>query len=334
LTARPRCAAFSSACRRGAGVDRLGIFDGPTDLASALAIASWHATAVRVPLNEDCWLGINGVSPLYGGAVYQAAIVAYVATLHAAGLYAIVDLHWNAPGKVVAASQQPLPDADHAVDFWRSVAAVFAPDPATVFDLYNEPFLFNTYTANPSQDLWACWLDGCDLISTSPEGPPTLRRTTGPQWHAVARLDRARDGRKERLDGRRPQLGERRERVARAPAEGPRGRARGVLAQLPGRVLRHADVLGRDRGARGRQGPRGHGEVGDSVCSAGSYAATLLPWADAHGMSYLGWTWNTWGDCDNILISDYDGTPTGNFGATFQSHMKGLAPDPSRRGRG
>src|ERR1700728_91361 len=28
--------------------------------ADAAEIASWDANAVRVPLNEDCWLGING----------------------------------------------------------------------------------------------------------------------------------------------------------------------------------------------------------------------------------------------------------------------------------
>ncbi|MDX6580548.1 MAG: endoglucanase, partial [Gaiellales bacterium] len=33
--------------------------DGNMNAADAAAIASWHATAVRVPLNEDCWLGIN-----------------------------------------------------------------------------------------------------------------------------------------------------------------------------------------------------------------------------------------------------------------------------------
>src|SRR4029077_5647267 len=130
----------------------------------------------------DCWLGINGVNPLYGGAAYQSAIVAYVATLHAAGLYAIVDLHWNAPGTFVAAAQQPMPDADHAVDFWTSVATAFAADPATVFDLYNEPFLYDTYTTNPGQDVWDCWLNGCSLNQYMTGGSPyTLPMT----WSAV-----------------------------------------------------------------------------------------------------------------------------------------------------
>src|SRR5580698_8589523 len=58
------------------------------------------------------------------------------------------------------------------------------------------------------------------------------------------------------------------------------------------------------------------GEIGDSVCSAVTYVDAILPWLDAHGISYLGWTWNTWGDCDNVLITDYTGTPTSNFGTS------------------
>ena len=40
-----------------------GFFDGPTDdPASIAAMKSWHVNAVRLPMNEDCWLGINGVN--------------------------------------------------------------------------------------------------------------------------------------------------------------------------------------------------------------------------------------------------------------------------------
>jgi hypothetical protein len=69
------------------------VFDGPSDAASVAAIASWHADTVRVPLNEDCWLGINGVNPSWSGAAYQQAIHQYVTTLHQAGMVAVLDLH-------------------------------------------------------------------------------------------------------------------------------------------------------------------------------------------------------------------------------------------------
>jgi hypothetical protein len=42
--------------------------------------------------------------------------------------------------------------------------------------------------------------------------------------------------------------------------------------------------------------------------------------------SSLGWTWNTWGDCDNILITDYSGIPTSNFGKTFEAHLAAVSP--------
>src|SRR5438105_5697612 len=58
-----------------------GIFDGPSDHSSISAMASWHVHAVRIPLNEDCWLGMNGVDPRYGGVAYRNAIGAYVLLL-------------------------------------------------------------------------------------------------------------------------------------------------------------------------------------------------------------------------------------------------------------
>src|ERR1035437_5471461 len=103
------------------GVDRSGaeyecvtthkVFDGPSNASSVRTMISWHINAVRVPLNEDCWLGINGV--VTGGATYRNQIVRYVRTLEALGLYVILDLHWSAPGPYKAATQWPMADADH-----------------------------------------------------------------------------------------------------------------------------------------------------------------------------------------------------------------------------
>src|SRR5262245_49905326 len=85
------------------GVDRAGteyaclggnLFSGPSDQASIDAMKAWHINAVRVPLNEDCWLGINGVPVASSGAPYQAAIRAYVSLLEQNGMYVILDLHW------------------------------------------------------------------------------------------------------------------------------------------------------------------------------------------------------------------------------------------------
>jgi endoglucanase len=128
-----------------------GIFDGRHDPGAVAAIASFGVNAVRLPLNEDCWLGINGVAPEYSGSAYRSAIVAYVGLLHRYGLYAILDLHWSAPGGRVADDQRSMPDADHAPSFWYSVASTFKDDPDVLFDLFNEPHDVS----------WDCWRDGC-----------------------------------------------------------------------------------------------------------------------------------------------------------------------------
>src|SRR5580698_1418632 len=79
-------------------VDGFGYDDGHFNNADAAAIASWGANAVRIPLNEDCWLGINGQPNSNQGADppltvpgYHREITKYVADLNAHGIYAILD---------------------------------------------------------------------------------------------------------------------------------------------------------------------------------------------------------------------------------------------------
>src|SRR5690242_13590725 len=73
-----------------------GIFDGPSDSPSVQAIRSWGANVVRVPLNETCWLSINGVNPAYSGSNYRRAISDFVGLLNRSGLVVILELHWSA----------------------------------------------------------------------------------------------------------------------------------------------------------------------------------------------------------------------------------------------
>ena len=97
-------------------IQNTGIFDGPTDAASVQAIKSWTNTnIVRLPLNEDCWLLINGVNPAYGGANYINAITSYANLLTQNGIYTMLDLHWSAPGTKPATAQLSMPDVDHSI---------------------------------------------------------------------------------------------------------------------------------------------------------------------------------------------------------------------------
>ena len=104
-------------------------------------------------------MGINGAPAAYSGADYQAAIEGWVAAINAAGMYAILDLHWSAPGSTKATQQWPMADADHSVTFWSQVATAFKADPAVLFEPFNEPYIGGY--SGVSAASWACWLNGC-----------------------------------------------------------------------------------------------------------------------------------------------------------------------------
>ena len=100
----------------------------------------WKINAVRIPLNEHCWLGINGVSPQQGGENYKRAVGDYVQRLLNHGLYVILDLHWTLNGGGLAKGQQPMPNKEHSIAFWQSCASYFKDKHNVIFDLFNEPY--------------------------------------------------------------------------------------------------------------------------------------------------------------------------------------------------
>ena len=116
-----------------------GIFDGPSGLASAQAIRAWGATLVRVPINEDCWLGINGVPASEGGATYREAIVAYANELQQVGIIPEISLMWAAPGSYPASYQSDAPDEDHSPAVWASMAQAFKSNPNVILGVWGEP---------------------------------------------------------------------------------------------------------------------------------------------------------------------------------------------------
>ena len=70
-------AAFESRCT----YDDSGFNDGPVDQASVTAMRSWKINVVRLTLNDDCWLGVNGLPAGGDAAGYRSAVLAYVSLL-------------------------------------------------------------------------------------------------------------------------------------------------------------------------------------------------------------------------------------------------------------
>jgi Cellulase (glycosyl hydrolase family 5) len=138
---------------------------GPSPLTqdSLTAMKQWGLNTVRIPLNEDCWLGINGVDPSAGGANYQNPILEAVNLItQTNGMYAILDLHWSAPGSTLPTGQGSMPDLDHSVSFWQQVATAYKDNGSVIFDLFNEPVM----TTGSNDQQFKCWKNG----SATPSG--------------------------------------------------------------------------------------------------------------------------------------------------------------------
>jgi hypothetical protein len=275
-----------------------GFVDGPTDARAIAAMTAWPINTVRVPLNEHCWLGINGAPARYSGARYRAAVTAYVTRLHAAGLYVVLDLHWNAPGSRRATGQQPMPDLDHAPAFWTSVARTFKADQHLLFDLYNEPLSVS----------WPCWRDGCVL----PEG-----------WRAA--------GMQTLVDAVRS-TGARQPIIATGVGSGndlsawlryrPHDPAHNLVAGFHAYNFTRcvtAACWKKEVQPVARSVPVVATELGQGGCSHG-FIDRFMKWADSAGASYLGWTWNPSGCTAPALIRSWDGRPTA-FGEGLRAHL-------------
>ncbi|HVH66831.1 MAG TPA: cellulase family glycosylhydrolase [Gemmatimonadales bacterium] len=286
-----------------------GIFDGPSDSASVRAIASWNANAVRVPLNETCWLGINGVTPAYSGDNYRRAIADYVALLNRMGLVAILDLHWSAAGNAVALGQAPMPNRDHTPEFWRQVATAFKGNDRVIFDLFNEPFPDNNAD---TPEAWRCWRDGgtCSGMSFQAAGMQELvtavRSTGATNVVMLGGVQYAAT-----LSGW----------LASRPADS--------LATLNIAASWHIynfswcnTVTCWDGQAApvAQQVPLVLGELGQDDRGS-AFVNALMDWMDSRQGSYLAWSWDVWGQSLD-LVASYDGTPTA-YGQTFKTRFTG-----------
>jgi endoglucanase len=288
-----------------------GIFDGPNDAASVAAIASWHSNIVRVPLNEDCWLGINGVNPQYGGVNYQNAIINYVQLLHQYGMYAELSLMWGAPGTNKATYQPSAPDEDHSPALWANLASAFRNDPNVILAPWGE----TTVDAN-------CFLNGGVCEATY--GPSNMPYQTAGMQQAVDVMR---------------QVGY--EGVIAIPGIDYANDLTEWLSHEPhdplGQLIAEAHVYGKNTcdttscfnsqmAPIAARVPLIFGETGetydDSDCGS-SYISTFMNWADSHSVGYEAWTWDTWGTCGS-LISNYNGTMANGYASYVKSHYATL----------
>ncbi|MFC9627968.1 cellulase family glycosylhydrolase [Streptomyces mirabilis] len=301
-------------------VQGYGIFDGPVDDASVKAIADWKANTVRIPLNEECWLGLSNIKPEYAGANYISAVKDLVAKIEAHGMTPLVELHWNhgqytgnsaGCSDVHATCQKPMPDAQYSPAFWSSVAGTFKDDQAVAFDLFNEPYP-DRATSTTAQ-AWGCWKDGgsCPGIGYEVAGMQDLVdavRGTGARNLILA--------------GGLAYSNDLSQWLTYKPSD-PTGNLVAAFHTYNFNTCASESCWNSTLAPVAAQVPLVAGEIGENTCSHG-FVDTAMKWFDDRGLSYLGWTWNTW-DCSSgpSLISDYDGTPT-SYGAGLRDHLRAL----------
>jgi endoglucanase len=300
-----------------------GMWDGsPTGQAGIDAMKAWNIHAVRIPLNEDCWLGLSG-SP--SGAAYQSEVKAYADALAANGITPIIDLHWthgqytgniSACSDVNATCQKPMPDMQYAPQFWTGVATMFKGNDAVVFDLFNEPYPDASNNWSDMTAAWKCLRDGgtCTGIGYEVAGMQDLvdavRATGATNVVMTAGLTWTND-------------------LSQWLAYKPRDITGNLMASWHSynfNACVTAACWDSQIGAVAAQVPVQAGEIGQDTC-AHDYIDKVMAWADANGVGYTAWTWNPWGCTGgNVLIDDFNGTPTKTYGEGFKAHLLTVNP--------
>lgn len=281
------------------------VFDGPVDARSIAAMKSWHINTVRVPLNEDCWLGINNLNLAGSGVAYRYAIEAYVARLNAAGLYVILNVCWNAPGKTKAVGQREMLDASHGYTLWRSLATAFKAHPGVLFDPYNEPHGLGKTT----KEQWRCWEQGCGEYAGMSGLVATVRSTGARNVILLGGLGWAADDS---------------EWLKYEPRDPLHQLAAAFHVYYDHTVCATESCWNQTLLPLATRVPLVADEFGEMQCGDPASIAWLNQWmsyAASKGFSMLAWAWNLQhdGGCSQpVLVTSYEGSPS-PYGAAVEA---------------
>jgi len=316
---------FEYACWQGWG------YSGDTTGEAAL-MASWKITTVRIPLNQDCWLGLQG-SPAGAGRTkegYRAAVEAFVGELNAVGIVAILDLHSSAPAGYPAHGQRAMPDAQSRT-FWTSVATRFASNPSVMFDLFNEPYSrWNDATSSWAFDLtWQCWRDGGCQAPVEDDYTGTLSGTTYTVVGMATLVAdvRAAGATQPIMLGGRDYSNDLRQWLAYRPND---TQLVASWHNYPGQRCSTTACWNAEIAPVAATVPVVAGETGQTDGGNG-FLTTFMTWADSHGVGYLPWAWWRVDAAESLTNSRYalvgnDNLPKAPAGTALHNHLAALPP--------
>jgi hypothetical protein len=340
------------ACQQG-----FGMTDGPSGDSELAPMVTWKLNSVFLGLDEQCWLGVNGVKPQYSGQNYIDWVKSEVASAERHGIYPVIGFFTGDPGTDTpnwydgSNGQPPLADNDHTPLFWEEVADAFKSDPNVIFRLEEEPHNNSGYW--PTLSDWRCWSQGDVQYSPgSDHAPPVSPTPSGSVRHChlsdVAGHAYLAVGMQSLINIIR---GTGATNVIQVPGEayanvyscsastppvtcGFLDSADGVrvsdtlkASQLMGDTDNYPDIAqdcnttscwSATYGPVASIMPIDAGETG-LIDSRKPFPAeqAFLNWMDSVHGSYYGAAWDTWSN----LISDYNGTPKAPWGTYYRAHV-------------
>jgi endoglucanase len=295
--------------------DGYGFAQGPVTQAGVNAIHAWHVNMIRLQLNEDCWLGINGMPAAYSGIHYRNAVANYIRYADNDGMYVVLSLAWNAPGGQKSLQQEPMADQSHAPAFWKLAAQRFGHNDSVLFDLYNEP---RPDGAADSTRAWQCILHGgtCAGVSYQAAGMQELvNDVRGAGATNVLMIGGTNSA--EKLD-----------QWLKYKPHDPLGRIAASVHVYNASPDNSTATWNSDIAPVARKVPVVTGEMGQDPLKVGGcgyqFSSAYTTWADQHGVSYAAFDWDTWHQCD-ALITTYQGQPTAPYGTGWKAHFAARA---------
>jgi hypothetical protein len=303
---------FEYACAQGWGyseLDAMKLADPAQQVAAA--IHSWNANTVRLPLNQDCWLGtrsapVSDAHSSRNSAGYRAAVRAFVQALNAQGMVVVLDLQSRKVGSN-GFGNVAMPDAESLI-FWGEVAAAYASAPSVLFDAFNEPYSYYDQAHRLIFKLsWQCWRDGgCRVPAEVAPAKPSGAQYTAVGMTKVVAAIRGAGARQPILLGGLRYSNDMSQWLRYAPSDGQLVAAfhsydftqcaepscwDSTLAPLASRVPVLTSELGADNPTAG-------------------YVSDYLAWADRHNIGVLFWAWGNYAADPMALTSNDLGTPS------------------------
>jgi endoglucanase len=277
----------------------------------------WNADSVRIAVSEDRWL--SGTASTC--STYQSNVETAVKNALAAGMIAIIDLHWSDQGNGAnATGQQCMPD-QNSVTFWQQVATMYKSNPNVWFELYNEP-----YPPGSSQTAeWNTLENGGSVTCNSLTGNHSAT-WNAPGMQTLVNTVRATGAKNIVIAGGlsfssvlagEPTLTGGNVAYSVHPYENtsdPDGSTDGSWANNFGNRAAVVPVIAT--------------EFGDKSCGAPTYDNAILSYFKAHDMGFTAWAWYVGGCSFPSLITNAAGTCVDSMGCTIQKDMESYPVSP------